>query len=129
MEKSAVNVAASRGQKSNKSATRSLILRHLKVWLLCIILYMRRDFFDATWKHAQKKLVLSLFLFICTGVRKYFLHVSHELWLWFIPLTCLHINEVSLLSGSSRLEEFVLFSKCNRTFDPRHKSFTGTILV
>lgn len=90
------------------------------------------------WHHMEtckkKKLLLNLFLFICRGVRKYLLHVSPELWLgWFIRLTCLHINKVPLLSGSSRVEEFgppsVLFSKHNGTFDPRRKSFTGMILA
>lgn len=40
---------------------------------------------------------------------------------------------IKFLPRSSRVEVFeplsVLFSKCNRTFDPLHKSFTGTILV
>lgn len=53
---------------SYKFATRSLILRHLKVWLLYIDIYMRR-LSGAIWKCAKKKLVLNLFLFICTGDR------------------------------------------------------------
>lgn len=66
-----------------KFTTRSLILRHLKV-LLYISIYML-TFSGAIWKRAKKKSVLNLFVFICAGVRKYFLHVSHELWLeWFI---------------------------------------------
>lgn len=91
---------------SYKFAARSLILRHLKVWLLYISIY-RRTFSGTIWKRAKKKSVLNLFLLICAGVWKYFFHVSHELWLeWFIRLTCLHINGASLLCRSSRVEEF-----------------------
>lgn len=65
---------------SYKLAAHSLILRHLKVRLLYIDVYMRR-LSGARWKRAKKKLLLNLFLLICRGVGKYFLHVSHELWL------------------------------------------------
>lgn len=54
-----------------KFATRSLILRHLKVWLLYISIYMR-TFSGTIWKRAKKEVGAKFILVYLRGREEIF---------------------------------------------------------